>query len=257
MSDFLTTRELQAMLHVDRTTIYRMADAGRIPALKVGNQWRFPRQAVQRWLAADAADADLVAPLATRPARRMDVRRILPLACVQQIQDLMADALGVMVVIADLDGRPVTAPSHPCGLYVALDAWPVAQQRCMELWARMGQAPALHPTWVESHTGLLLARGLIRVGSQLAAMLIAGGIAPAAWPPSPAARAALAEQLAIDRSLLDAHIDEVFYLDEPAQARVLGFVQRMADVVAHILSERQSLCTKLEEIAALTRIEPV
>ncbi len=37
MAEFLTTRQLQEILHVDRTTIYRMAEAGRIPAVKVGN----------------------------------------------------------------------------------------------------------------------------------------------------------------------------------------------------------------------------
>jgi hypothetical protein len=126
----------------------------------------------------------------------------------------------------------------------------------MELWARLGQTPSLHPAWVESHTGLLLARGLIRVGSELGAMLVAGGVAPAEWPPSEAELDALAQQLEIDRSLLDRHIHEVFYLDEHEQARVLGFVQRMADVVAHILSERRLLFSKLEDIAALTRIEP-
>jgi excisionase family DNA binding protein len=254
MNNFFTTRELQTMLQVDRTTIYRMADAGRIPALKVGNQWRFPRLAVERWLAADAADApdSSVAGKAVRP----DIRTLFPLECVQQIQDLMADALGVMVLVADLDGRPITAPSHPCGLYLALDATPVAQRRCVELWARMGQAPSLHPTWVESDAGLLLARGLIRVGSELGAMLIAGGVAPAEWPPSEAKLDALAQQLEIDRGLLDRHIHEVFHLDEQEQARVLGFVQRMADVVAHILSERRVLFSKLADIAALTRLEP-
>ena len=44
ISDLLTTKELQDVPHVDRTTIYRMAESGRIPAVKVGNQWRFPRQ---------------------------------------------------------------------------------------------------------------------------------------------------------------------------------------------------------------------
>ena len=46
MTDLLTTKELQAILHVDRTTIYRMAESGRLPAVKVGGQWRFPRQQI-------------------------------------------------------------------------------------------------------------------------------------------------------------------------------------------------------------------
>ena len=50
MSEFLTTRQLQDILRVDRTTIYRMADDGRIPAVKIGSQWRFPRQSIEGWL---------------------------------------------------------------------------------------------------------------------------------------------------------------------------------------------------------------
>ena len=41
-SEFLTTRQLQEILHVDRTTIYRMADDGRVPAVKVGSQSAIP-----------------------------------------------------------------------------------------------------------------------------------------------------------------------------------------------------------------------
>ncbi len=229
MSAFFTTRELTDLLQIDRTTIYRMADAGRIPALKVGNQWRFPRAAVQQWLGTTHA------PAAPRPAPDF------PLACVQPLQDVMADALGVMLLIVDLDGQPLTRPSRPCGLYAALETHPSAQARCLEMWARLGQAPGLQPVWVESHAGPLLTRALIRVGSELYAMLIAGGIAPPVWPPAPARRAALAQELGVPRELLEAHIHEVFTLSEAEQARVLGLVQRVADVVGCLLQERRLL----------------
>lgn len=257
MTHFLTTRELTDLLQIDRTTIYRMADAGRIPAVKVGNQWRFPREEVQRWLSGETEMADTRRG-DKRPAdvSLADLRGEFPLECVQQVQDVLAEALGVMLVIVDLDGTPLTHPSHPCGLYLALDAQPTAQARCIELWAQLGKLPGLQPVWVESHAGPLLARALIRVGSELRAMLIAGGIAPAAWPPDDAKSETLARQLGIERSLLEEHIHEVFCLSEAEQARVLGLVQRVADVVAHILHERHLLNTKLVEIAALTRNEP-
>ena len=50
MADLLTTKELQEILNIDRTTIYRMAESGRVPAVKVGNQWRFPKQQIETWL---------------------------------------------------------------------------------------------------------------------------------------------------------------------------------------------------------------
>ena len=59
---YLTARDVQELIRVDRSTIYRMAESGRLPAIKVGRQWRFPADAVHAWLAAcgNGADGDLV-----------------------------------------------------------------------------------------------------------------------------------------------------------------------------------------------------
>ncbi len=46
----LTTKDVQALINVDKSTIYRMAETGRIPAIKVGRQWRFPADQIERWL---------------------------------------------------------------------------------------------------------------------------------------------------------------------------------------------------------------
>ena len=47
MDDLLTTRQLTDLLQLDRTTIYRMLNDGRLPAVRVGGQWRFSRQAIE------------------------------------------------------------------------------------------------------------------------------------------------------------------------------------------------------------------
>lgn len=38
MVEMLTAKEMQVLLQVDRSTIYRMAAAKRLPAVKVGKQ---------------------------------------------------------------------------------------------------------------------------------------------------------------------------------------------------------------------------
>ena len=43
MDVLLTTREVLDMLKVDRITIYRMLQDGRIKGVKIGQQWRFAR----------------------------------------------------------------------------------------------------------------------------------------------------------------------------------------------------------------------
>ena len=42
----LTAKQVQELLHVDRTTIYRMLKDGRLTGIKVGQHWRFSEQEV-------------------------------------------------------------------------------------------------------------------------------------------------------------------------------------------------------------------
>jgi excisionase family DNA binding protein len=52
-SALLTLDEIAAFLAVSRDTVYRMAQRGKIPAVKVGNQWRFAQAEVSAWLKAN------------------------------------------------------------------------------------------------------------------------------------------------------------------------------------------------------------
>ena len=46
----LTASEVAVYLRVHVITIYRMADRGDLPALRVGRRWRFRRDHIERWL---------------------------------------------------------------------------------------------------------------------------------------------------------------------------------------------------------------
>jgi len=62
---FLTTDEVLGYLQVNLRTVYRLIEAGKLPAVRVGRQWRFRRKDIDAWLdgqhqvppAAVAADA--------------------------------------------------------------------------------------------------------------------------------------------------------------------------------------------------------
>jgi excisionase family DNA binding protein len=47
---FLTTEEVLAYLQVNLRTVYRLIKAGKIPAVRVGRQWRFRRSDIDAWL---------------------------------------------------------------------------------------------------------------------------------------------------------------------------------------------------------------
>lgn len=48
--EFMTTKEVARYLRVDQYTIYRLVSQKKIPAFKIGNQWRFRRSVLERWL---------------------------------------------------------------------------------------------------------------------------------------------------------------------------------------------------------------
>jgi excisionase family DNA binding protein len=48
--DLLTTKEVAEYLRVNPYTIYRLVSQKKLPAFKVGSQWRFERNVLDRWL---------------------------------------------------------------------------------------------------------------------------------------------------------------------------------------------------------------
>lgn len=46
----MTIDELAAYLQVAKSTLYKLAQEGRVPAQKVGKHWRFRKEAIDRWL---------------------------------------------------------------------------------------------------------------------------------------------------------------------------------------------------------------
>lgn len=51
LPDVLTVDQAAELLQLSGKTLKRLAQAGRVPGRRVGNQWRFSRQALMDWLA--------------------------------------------------------------------------------------------------------------------------------------------------------------------------------------------------------------
>ncbi len=261
MNNMLTAKDVQHLLQVDRSTVYRMAEDGRLPAVKVGKQWRFPADQLQHLLGSQVDVSAHIPEVSqespqpiTETLRTKDLAKMLPIECVQLIQDSHADLLGVMLVITDLEGNPITKPSNPCGLFSEISEQPRAIQRCISSWHDLGQLLNIEPVFRKSHLGLLCTRGLIRVGSELTGMVVAGCIAPEDWPPSDAELHSMALELNVDRDVLASRLDQVYTLDGEEQARALSTVQKVANIVAHIVQERLMLLGRLDSIANLARL---
>jgi len=50
----MTIGELSKYLKISRSTLYKLAQEGKLPAQKVGRHWRFHREAVDEWLGKSA-----------------------------------------------------------------------------------------------------------------------------------------------------------------------------------------------------------
>lgn len=242
-SELLTAAEIQDILHVDRSTVYRMAEDGRLPAIKVGRQWRFPATQFDAWLAAQGL-SEPPAPFGGLPEAET-LEALLPLECVQLIQDTFAETAGAMIVITDMTGKPITQVSNPCGLFAALQDSPQVWEQCVAHWRHMATTIDLEPRFTRSTLGLLCARGMIRTAAELKGIVFVGGFAPPDWPPDAAEIARMAADLDVDPAELAAHLHEVHTLADDKEAGMLLLVQRIANIVSHILHERGRLMAEL------------
>jgi excisionase family DNA binding protein len=55
MAKVLTLQEVAKYLRVHPSTVYRLAKKGRIPAFKLGSDWRFNLDSINEWLSAAEA----------------------------------------------------------------------------------------------------------------------------------------------------------------------------------------------------------
>ncbi len=48
--DILTVKEICELLRVHPSTVYKLLREGKIPGFRIGNEWRFRRDVIMRWM---------------------------------------------------------------------------------------------------------------------------------------------------------------------------------------------------------------
>ena len=89
---FLTTDEVLAYLQVNLRTVYRLIDAGKLPAVRVGRQWRFRRRDIDAWLD-EQQQSPPAMPAARAAAPAGAARRVLVVEPDGAARDVIATAL--------------------------------------------------------------------------------------------------------------------------------------------------------------------
>jgi len=49
-SEIMTLEETAKYLRIGKSTLYKMAREGEVPAIKIANQWRFRKRDIDKWL---------------------------------------------------------------------------------------------------------------------------------------------------------------------------------------------------------------
>lgn len=154
----LSADEVGRRLGVDTSTVYRMAGDGRLSAVKVGRQWRFPAASIPVGI----------------PSSPIDPRTA------EAVASVAASLLGTMVVVIDLDGRPLTRVHNACERYLSASVEQADQ--CMSEWREFADDHDLVPRFRLGALGFECAGAFIRSGDRLVGVVLAGGIAPVDAP---------------------------------------------------------------------------
>jgi len=107
---FLTTEEVLEYLQVNLRTVYRLIKAGKIPAVRVGRQWRFRKRDIDAWLESQrprTTRGNTTAAPRTAPAAAAGRPRVLVVDDEATIRDLLSKTLALAEYDVDLapDGR--------------------------------------------------------------------------------------------------------------------------------------------------------
>lgn len=247
LNELLTAKQVQDLLKVDRTTVYRMINDGRLKGIKIGNQWRFPEKDVRILLSGSVKEG--------RPLTD-SIKKELPLHCMHAIQDVFADIAGIGSVTTAADGEPLTEISNSCQFCQLILNSEKGRQGCIKSWRRLAEQKESEPKFVTCHAGLQYAQARIEINGQLAAMLIAGQFY--SQKPDAAEEQArlekLSRQYGIDKEALCQAAQKLVVLDRQKQDKIGHWLERVAHTFEELTMERGELIKRLRDISAISGI---
>ena len=245
--NYLTAKQVEELLNVDRTTIYRMIKDGRLSGSKIGKHWRFNIQDVEDLLAGNFKEMDQGSTIS------IDV---LPLHCMQPIQDVFAEIAQVGVVTTDKEGNPLTRISNSCDFCKLILGSDDGREACKRSWKNLVSQKENLPEFIKCHAGLVYARARIVVNGELLAILIVGQF----YLNNPEKNEEidqikeLADKYQIDVNILTQAAKNITILNDHQISQIGGWLQRVAATFEQISSERADLTNRLKQISKMTEI---
>src|SRR5687768_8773633 len=110
---FLTTEEVLAYLQVNLRTVYRLIKARKIPAVRVGRQWRFRKRDIDSWLDSQrSGSGGSTSGAQSSGAARQSKVRVLVVDDEASIRELLSKTLALAEYDVDTAPDATTALDH-------------------------------------------------------------------------------------------------------------------------------------------------
>ena len=244
MNSLLTAKQVIDLLKIDRTTLYRMLRDGRIKGVKVGSQWRFPKKDVDCLLLPQDSSAN------------SNSRDILPLHCLQPIQEVFSDMIQVSAVTTDAGGLPISQFSNPCSFCELILSTKKGRAACMQSWKSIQFSDGDETSFAVCHAGLNYTGANIVMDKKKVAKVIAGQfyeISPDAAEEKRRIQK-LAKSFGIEEKKLIQAARKITVIDARIAAFLGKWLKKVAVSFATLGNERRALMHRLKNIEELSRL---
>lgn len=245
MEELITTKQVQDLLQVDRITVYRMLKDGRLNGVKVGKQWRFHHAEIEKLLNSGTPPSE---------SQEYAPDQVLPVHCVQAIQNVFAEMNGIGSVTTTLQGEPVTEISNSCDFCRLIHASPTGKQACINSWKKLAGLPEGEIEFFECHAGFQYTGEKIHLHGQPTALQVAGQFfiqLPERGRLDHRIKQ-LAEEHQIDPSALQDAAQGFRQFSVKQQKQTGEWLKQVAQTFESIAHERADLLRRLKNIADLS-----
>jgi excisionase family DNA binding protein len=246
MEDLLTTRQVLDILKVDRITVYRMLQDGRLKGVKIGQQWRFPQSEVERLLGSYTSE---------KGNGQKDNPSIFPIHCVQTIQDLFSAVGQMSAMVVDNDGNPVTDISQSCRFCQIMLQNPAGLAACRASWKEIAQQSSSGIRYFNCHAGLQYISAPIKHQEDQVGCFLAGQFY---WQPPDHVEETervrrLTSQYSFKPEMLQQATRTIPVIAQEQHKQVETWPTSAARAIRSILHERVNLMSRLQQITNLTK----
>ena len=245
MENFFTTKQVQDLFKIDRITVYRMLQDGRLKGIKIGNQWRFPQREVEKLLNGENVDLTV----------DTDPESDFPIHCLQTIQDLFTSVSDCSAVILDQKGQRVTQISQPGPICNLLMTTAKGREICEISWQKIAEQAQGRDELFTFFAGLKFFGSVILTQNKKQGVFLAGEFYLDSVDIA-AEQESLREIARIcgieEQEIINAY-HQVPHLSVAEQQHLALQPAAAANAVESILNQRNVFMERLQQIASLTQ----